>query len=367
MLQAQVDTNPVSSRPGADAAPQTRIRELDGWRAISVLLVILHHVFSIQYPDAVQHFYLPWHILGLAGFLGVDTFFVISGFVICRLLIMEESRLGSVSLKGFYYRRVFRILPPLFVYLGFLTLMIATGLIQERWTSLAIAASFLYDLNFLPSSWFLGHTWSLAVEEQFYLLFPTIWVLCRRAWRGLVFALAFFACVAWNVSLVLFHDQNPVVDARTRAGFACICFGVLMAIYEPRVRSIARRVPGFVVLIVALVLLVHPVPSGAVLGALYSAMIMPPAIGLVLMYSVENRGRFSAFLCSRPVQAVGLTSYGIYLWQQPLTGPISLYSRLPVAPPVLLPLLCVVVPLSYFFVEKPAMRLGKRLSRGVRK
>jgi len=339
---------------------------LGGWRAVSVLLVILHHVFSIQFYGLVQHSYVLWHILGLAGFLGVDTFFLISGFVICRLLISEETQYGFISVKGFYYRRIFRILPPLYVYLISLTLLIALGFIQERWTALAIGAAFLSDVNLLPGGWFLGHTWSLAVEEQFYLVFPTVWILSRRRGRASVFACIFLLCVGWNLMLAVSHQMNPAVDARTRVGFACICYGVLMAIHEHRLRRFAARVPGWIVGGLAAVVLIHPVPHGALNESIFSTLLMLPAIGLILMYSLECGGLLRSFLCCGPVQAIGLTSYGIYLWQQLFTAPISLYSFAPSAAPFFLALLFVVVPLSYFFVEKPAMRLGKKLSSGAR-
>jgi peptidoglycan/LPS O-acetylase OafA/YrhL len=359
---------PHSFAPNAIGSPQRRLHELDGWRAISVLLVIFHHMFSVQYPELIRPFYLLWHVSGLAGFLGVDTFFVISGFVICRLLVSEESQYGSISLKGFYYRRVFRILPPLFLYLAFIGMLIATGLVQDRWRYLAFAALFLNDLNIFPTSWLLSHTWSLAIEEQFYLFFPTIWVLTRRRWRGLVFACVFLLCVTWSLSLAIANRTIlPDGDAiRTRVGFACISYGVLMAIHEQRVRHFAARLPGWIVALLALVLLIHPMPHGAVKDVLYSALFMPPAIGLVLIYSLECGGWLRGFLCSRPMQAIGLTSYGIYLWQQLFTGPVSLYSAAGLTPHFFLPLLFLVVPLSYLFVEKQAMRFGKELSRRAR-
>jgi peptidoglycan/LPS O-acetylase OafA/YrhL len=366
LAQTQEEPSPLTLRPPSYISPQKRIRELDGWRAISVLLVILHHLFSIQFSGLVQHTYLLWHILGLAGFLGVDAFFVISGFVICRLLISEESQYGSPSLRGFYYRRIFRILPPLYVYLAAIALLIATGLIKERWTSLAIAAAFLTDVNVFPGSWFFGQTWSLAVEEQFYLIFPTLWILSPRRWRAFIFACVFLLCFAWNLLLAVSHQVNPAVDARTRVGFACICFGVLMAVHERHVRHFAARVPRSIVSLVALTLLVHPVPHGALNESLFSASFMPPAIGLILMHSLECGGWLRSFLCSRPIQAIGITSYGIYLWQQLFTAPVSLYSWEAPASPFFLSLLCVVVPLSYFFVEKPAIRFGKMLSKSAR-
>jgi peptidoglycan/LPS O-acetylase OafA/YrhL len=344
-----------------------RLRELDGWRAISVFLVIIHHVFSDQHPDWILRFHLVWHIAGMAGLLGVDTFFVISGFVICRLLVLEESRYGSVSLKGFYYRRIFRILPPLYIYLAGFTFLLLTGRIVALWSSLAIAAAFLSDVNGLPMNWFLGHTWSLAVEEQFYLIFPATWLLSRPRWRGLVFSFVFALCVIWNVHLAAVKPELPLFDAKTRAGFACICFGVVMAIHEEHIRRICSRVSGWVIVLVAFALVIHPVSHESMSDAIFSALFMPPAIGLILMYTLERESWLRAALCRQPLQAIGLTSYGIYLWQQLCTSPLDSYPRVGALAPFLPLCVCFIVPASYFWVEKPATRFAKKLSGDLRR
>jgi peptidoglycan/LPS O-acetylase OafA/YrhL len=366
LAQTAEQTTTRSPLSQFEMRPSGRLRELDGWRAISVVLVILHHLLSIQHSEWVLSFHIFWHIAGLIGFLGVNTFFVISGFVICRLLILEESRYGSISLTGFYYRRIFRILPPLYIYLAFIILLLLTGRIRTQWTPLATAAGFLSDLNVFRGSWFVGHTWSLAVEEQFYLIFPATWLLCRFRRRGLVFAVAFALCIIWNLQLAASKPELPLFDARTRAGFGCICFGVIMAIHEVYIRRLCSRVSGWVIFLVACTLVIHPVPRGVMNEALFSALFMPPAIGLTLMYTLERESWLRAALCRQPLQAIGLTSYGIYLWQQLCTGPLDVYDRAGVLAPLFPLILCLMVPASYFWVEKPAMRFGKGLSRGAR-
>jgi peptidoglycan/LPS O-acetylase OafA/YrhL len=90
-----------------------RLRELDGWRAVSVLLVMLHHILGYQHHGLMSRFSFLDHTVDYLGSLGVKIFFVISGFVICRLMISEELRYGSVSLKAFYYRRKKHTFPTL--------------------------------------------------------------------------------------------------------------------------------------------------------------------------------------------------------------------------------------------------------------
>ncbi len=348
-----------------DHGREGRVRELDGWRAVSVLLVMLHHIGWFQYPRLVPPIRGLGHLLYYCGPLGVKVFFVISGFVICRLLISEGLRYGSVSLKAFYYRRVFRIVPPLFVYLGAVSLLFGLGLIHESRRAILNAALFLNDLNAGPHSWFVGHTWSLGVEEQFYVLFPATWVLTPKRWRGRVFLGILLLCSASFLSMA-FTGWDAFVYSDTRAGFACIACGVLMAIHETRLRQLASRVPAFFVALVALMLLLHPVGQNNWRSGVYECLLVPPAIALVLLFSLERGSWLRAFLCCKLVQAIGITSYGIYLWQQPFTAPKYYFIGHGQNIPLLLPMLCLLVPLSYFFVERPAMRFGKVLSRRAR-
>jgi peptidoglycan/LPS O-acetylase OafA/YrhL len=342
-----------------------RLRELDGWRAVSVLLVIVHHIGAYQHPSLARSAFMLSLFEGI-GPLGVKVFFIISGFVICRLLIIEEERFGTASLKAFYIRRVCRIIPPFYVYSAIICLPLSLGLIKGPWRGIFSGGFFLEDLYpALSGNWFMGHSWSLAVEEQFYLVFPTLWVLMRRAGRIRIFVGIFFLIAAWNVSAAGIGWEQIVIPS-ARAGFACICCGVLVASLETQARTIAKAVPAVVVAGLALILLWQP--NGAVGWrlALYESIFVPPALALVLVFSLERGKLLRAFLCSRAVQAVGVTSYGIYLWQELFTAPAKDYGPSGRSISFLLPLLFAVVPLSYLFVEKPAMRLGKRLTERIR-
>jgi peptidoglycan/LPS O-acetylase OafA/YrhL len=352
---------------------QSRIPELDGWRAVSIALVIASHLSVFRFHQHLASHPRLARECDYLGSLGVKIFFVISGFVICRLMLSEEARYGFVSFRGFYLRRALRILPPLYLMLATLALFIAAGWIQCSWKNLALGGLFMANLNFAGSSWFTGHTWSLSVEEQFYLLFPLLWFLtrARSSWRGPFFASLFVALAAWNGIARALLDPNRLQDERffsvSRVGFSCICAGVLLAIWEGRARQIAMRIPGWAVLLLGLVLLVNPVHRDTVSEAITQSFFVPPAIALVLIHSVATQGkRLRAILCSRPMQAVGLTSYGIYLWQELFAGKPEYYIGAGAALSYLFPLLLAIVPLSYFLVERPAMRLAKSLSNRIR-
>jgi peptidoglycan/LPS O-acetylase OafA/YrhL len=348
-------------------AHEGRLKELDGWRAISVLLVVFYHLGLYQHQDLVAphvHFAL---VLSHCGPLGVDVFFVISGFIICRLLILEEQRYGSISLKGFYIRRVFRILPPFYFYLATLCLLLLTGLTVDHSKAILNAGLFLYDFSPAErSSWFAGHSWSLAVEEQFYLTFPAILLLAGKTYRKRVFPLLFLLIAFWNLSVAIWHWEN-LTNPSTRAGFACISLGVVLGLFESRARAVARAVPAILVAASAACLFWHPLDFWTGWRtAVFESFVMPPLIALLLIFSLERGAYLRAFLCWKPIQAIGLTSYGIYLWQQLFTAPSRFYTASGRPIMWLLPLLFVVIPFSYLLIEKPAMRFGKRLSSRVR-
>jgi peptidoglycan/LPS O-acetylase OafA/YrhL len=139
-----------------------------------------------------------------------------------------------------------------------------------------------------------------------------------------------------------------------------------MAIHEGRGRRLAASVPAFIVGLVGLVVIMHPVNSNGWQAVLFEGLIMPPAIGLVLLFSLERGRSLRAFLLCKPVQTVGITSYGIYLWQQLFTAPKMYFGEPGRILTFLFPLLCLIVPISYLLIERPAIKYGKYLSRRVR-
>jgi peptidoglycan/LPS O-acetylase OafA/YrhL len=339
-----------------------RIPELDGWRAISVLLVVFSHLVSNRYLDSIQH--VSAKLASIAYFsasLGPRVFFVISGFVICRLLVVEEAKYGSISRTAFYYRRALRILPPLLTYLLAISLLKMAGMIYQSRSGVVHAGLFLLDLPWLPRDWFVGHTWSLAVEEQFYLVFPTAWVLIPSRMRSRGVVCVFLLCCI--LATEGFHEMGMLLQS-----VAGIAVGVWLALNESRAREVAARVPGVAIAAVCLMLLVVPADSPAqrTLFALYRALVMPPAIGLVLIYSLERGQPLRRILCSKPMQALGLTSYAIYLWQEIFTGDASNYTASGLLLRDLLPAMLVLIPVSYYGLERPAMRLGRFLSKRAR-
>ena len=144
---------------------------LDGLRGVAVILVVLLHVQVFIYQDAAVFGWLDFS----GGFLGVDIFFVLSGFLITGLLMHEHQQTGSISLKNFYFRRVLRLIPAL-VLLLLVTILYAALFLSPEITRQTIKVSgfaifyltnWAFAFQWVPGSDLLGHLWSLSVEEQF--------------------------------------------------------------------------------------------------------------------------------------------------------------------------------------------------------
>jgi peptidoglycan/LPS O-acetylase OafA/YrhL len=167
--------------PAADQSslvPQlpSRIPSLDGLRAVSILMVIVAHAID---PVALP---LAYSLLGHIGNYGVRIFFLISGFLITTLLLKEAARHGSIPLLAFYAPRTIRIFPTFYCYIFTVILLASLGYIVLKPGD--ILHTLTYTMNFHQDrAWYLNQTWSLSVEEQFYLLWPALmlWLGPRRA------------------------------------------------------------------------------------------------------------------------------------------------------------------------------------------
>ena len=337
-----------------------RIPSLDGLRAISIGLVLFGHLLG------TSGFFLSLEVnkhLAL-GELGVRVFFVISGFLITNLLLTEAATTGRIHIGRFYLRRTFRIFPPYYVFI--LVLAVAE---LARWIELAPGDLFhtlTYTSNYhVTRSWNVGHTWSLSVEEQFYLLWPALIVLLggRRAiWVAALFVLA--------APLVRLGLWELTVSAREGVGhrFETVADSIAIGCVLSGARVWLHRQPLYHRVLVSRWLLLAPV-----IVVLSGALGQHPRIDFFVGFTLRNvlvalcidrwvtypAGAVGRVLNSRPFVFVGLISYSIYLWQQ------IFLNRYAVSPPTSFPLnitLAVAAALaSYYLVERPSLRLRQRV------
>src|SRR4029077_7675427 len=256
----------------ADQIAPERIPSLDGLRAISIVMVLFAHLAGTRgFPVPA----VAGNLLGLAE-LGVHVFFVISGYLITRLLIDELDQHGRISLRHFYFRRTMRIFPPYYAYLGVVFLLSVAGALQLAPHDLVHGLT--YTSNYYPGrSWFLGHTWSLSVEEQFYLLWPAIMVLAGRR-RTVVFAaltvllvpiirLGSWELMRWSGDGIG-HRFETVADA---IAIGCLLAGIRPWLHRSVVYLRALASPLFVAvpLLVVAVNLLHDHPVVYFTAALF--------------------------------------------------------------------------------------------------
>ncbi|MBA2249854.1 MAG: acyltransferase, partial [Chitinophagaceae bacterium] len=156
------------------------IKGFDGIRAVSILMVVCLHAGLTDLLPATSFVQNRLFLL-VSGNAGVDMFFCLSGFLITRILLQEKDKSHTIHFRKFYARRFLRLLPPLIIFYIIILLLIALGYTDSTYTGLLV--SFFYLYNYIPNVYYssiLGHTWSLGVEEQFYLIWPIIISIFNR-------------------------------------------------------------------------------------------------------------------------------------------------------------------------------------------
>lgn len=350
----------AASTSGAAARDGYR-SEIDGLRAVSILCVLLYHLD-----------------LGLlsGGFVGVDVFFVISGYLITRI-ILGELREGRFSLGRFWRRRVMRIFPALLAMLlaaNAVAILLLTPDEMKKYSEHGVHAALqisnfvfaekvdYFDVEKAPSP--LLHTWSLGVEEQFYLLWPLLLTAVFARWgaRGALAAILVAVGVSLALNLAAYIDLNRFAffHLPTRA-WELGAGGVLAA---PAIAEFARRrlgadalreavaVAGLALTIASAALITagSPFPGWRALG---------PVLGAALFILATGAGptRIGAALSWRPIVFIGLISYSLYLWHWPAIVYAKAFYGLNVLTPALQlaigALSVLLATLSWRFIERP--------------
>ncbi len=309
---------------GANAAP-THLPTLDGWRAVAIALVLLAHGSdSLLAAIGAEPGLAPG--LKHLGMLGVQLFFGLSGFLITSRLLDEEQRHGSVSLQSFYLRRTFRILPAAFAYLlvvGLLALAGTLSVSPGRWLSTLL---FWANYSWAEHSWYLGHFWSLAVEEHFYFVWPLVFVLAQRPQRRLRLALAGAALLAlWRAvdfKFQLSGSAPTVFWGRSDIQADSILWGVALALlyadaaWRARLQAFFDWPAGWPALALCLLAL-QCLPELNWKAAFVLMSFKSALIPLLLLGTVLHAARWPGRLLQTPaLRWLGRLSYSLYLWQQ---------------------------------------------------
>jgi len=359
-----VDTSSRHEPVGSTSdSPGARIRGLDGLRAFSIAFVLVGHL------TGTQNFRLPAVVAATLGrvplaAMGVRIFFVISGFLITSLLIEEERRTGSVSLGRFYFRRTLRIFPPFYVYIAAMMVLEAMGRISLRPGDLLHAATYTTNYHH-DRAWYLGHTWSLAVEEQFYLLWPFLYRVARHRRVTLLVSYIIAAPIWRFATLCLLPAQRVGIGESFFTTADSIAIGCLLALVRPILleHRLYRRIidSSAYLLIVPALLGIGSLERYAKLDVVFCMSAQNVLIAVfVERVTRSSRGVVSSVLNTRAVALVGVWSYSIYLWQQ-LVLNRKVQDSIFTAFPLNLILAFVLAATSYYLVERPALRLRQRL------
>ncbi len=348
------------------------------------MVVFSHATATINFP--------PWLFTGrntlLSGRLGVQVFFVISGFLITTLLLKEEQRYGQISLAGFYKRRALRILPVYFFYI----LIVAVVFSWMGLNSIP-ASTYLSALTFTArlwgswggASWPLGHFWSLAIEEQFYLIWPVVLVFSgvRMGGRILVPALILMAPM-----LRFLARDKTIVDMIFPMQGDCIAFGCLLALafirrpsqmqrlfqYHPHLGRLGALALIYLQRIVVIPLSQLHYDTAAV--QYWFPVFWPTlqCIGIAYLIgslTTVHHGLSYKLLNLEPIQWIGRLSYSLYIWHQMF----MLRERMTLIPdnwlfakwigsfPQNVIAAFVLATLSYYFLEKPILSLKDRIEK----
>jgi peptidoglycan/LPS O-acetylase OafA/YrhL len=342
-----------------NADNSSRIGSLDGLRAISIMLVCLGHlVGTVNFPE----FLLPLHNIGN---LGVKIFFVISGFLITLLLLQEKNLTGSINLKRFYFRRTIRLFPAFYFYIICIALADMCSLITLNPGDLLHAAT--YTMNYHSErSWWLNHTWSLAVEEQFYLIWPGLICLlgvfrAKNVAIAVLILIPIVRCIMWYLL-----DASPSAMTRQFEAIAdALASGCLLAyLYQGGFR-LPKWSQSWLFILVPISMVVLP-------GALYKidsglfytlgqSYINLTAAVMVLRYLSVCEGFSYQILNSKAAIWLGAMSYSLYLWQEPFLNSwvTDWYASWPIN--LLLALACACF--STYMIEKPLMQYKYRFYR----
>ncbi|MGN6572659.1 MAG: acyltransferase family protein [Pseudolabrys sp.] len=322
---------------------------LDGMRAIAALLVVADHY---RMPGSNGAFY------------GVDMFFVLSGYLITRLLFAEHAASGSIALTRFYLRRYLRLTPSLLALLGayvvFGPILWPQFSVWWHWRDAALSALYVSDYGraFWNMPHIVQHTWSLGVEEHFYLIWPFAVIGLLRLpprWRPAALFALYVAATAWRMNWYDDATDWPETYFRFDTRMSGLVLGALLATVLSKVEHMPERLANLsgVVATGALVLALM-IGGWRFEGAMEWTMTLAEfAAAALLIAASAPESWVSRLLSAPPIAAVGVLSYGIYLWHYPAAvyfrGMLPWFETVP----VVLAIAFVGAAMNHLLIERP--------------
>lgn len=332
--------------------PPRHIPQLDGLRGVAILLVLAGHFVNVWAP-----FPVVWRFSELAN-LGVVVFFVLSGYLITKLILEEKQKSGTIALGQFYFRRLLRLGPALAFFLVVVGFLAWHGYI-EKISLREFLFCIFYLRNFSGTSVTVGHLWSLSLEEQFYAIWPPV---VRFFGAGLLpFSLGIVAlmsvCRGVALHLHLFDYDPAICYARPYFRMDSILIGCCLALFLRK----PRKLPTFIIRtrtwMIWLLLLLWSMGVRNVWPSSYITVQM--LLSAWLLFKVVNSVKF-ILLTSAILQFLGRISYSLYLWQQ-----MVFEKRLVRSPWMAVGAIFVLAIASHYLVERPFLKIKGKYRVGL--
>lgn len=302
---------------------------LDGWRAVAIILVVLGHS---KFTTSETSLYNQFVSTFIYAALGVKIFFVLSGFLITSLLIKEFIKNKKVNFKFFFIKRTLRIFPVLYLYI--LTIFVLNNIYGLNLKSDYFLGPLLYinNFNIFESTWLTGHTWSLAVEEQFYIIWPFVfYFMSLKAW---LFCIILLCAIPF---LNVWWYYNPNYYQITLGPFLkeadAIFTGSLIAqlsfkgFFSKKQKLWTNK--AVVPLSILIILTIYYFMSRGMLGIVllpFGSTMVNFLIGFLLLQSILNSHTVIYRLLNQNFMIkIGIISYSLYIWQQLFIIPSKIY------------------------------------------
>jgi peptidoglycan/LPS O-acetylase OafA/YrhL len=343
------------------------VRRLDGLRGIAVLMVLLQHFPAIHGLDVYNRLLSLFKKLGL-GYVGVELFFILSGYLITRLLVIAFQQRQQKILTNFYIKRAFRILPVFFLTIGVCFFLLPE--FDYKYIA-GFLANYYFAFNTDPHP--LRHFWSLAVEEQFYLIWPLI-VLMAVSYRFRIEKVLMVLMII-AIAVVLYRDvwvatdlSRDLIHRSVETRMIALCVGSYFAVCGLPTKSLQF----LFVLMAATVILVMGLQLLSQTG-LWPYMKSTKTFGFLIVSSsiflmaANSESRLVWFFELRPLVAIGVISYGLYVYHLPLFYYLG-YSHMQMrgnqaslgVAVMLLSCTFLIAIISWFCMEKPLRSIRKR-------
>lgn len=336
-------------------APRTHIQGLDVLRGIAVGLVMLRHAWPETFDGA--------------GIVGVVMFFALSGYLITGVLMRDIESNGRVNYKRFYTNRVLRLVPAMLLVLTVFTVVEMVigpeGGAGRLFVSVLVGGLYLQDLLPFLSYPGINHLWTLAVEEQFYLVWPALLLLfVRRRWLrvGLlvVIGTAVAICVASVIMASVFFSTQVIYPLPTTWASALILGGAAF-VFRERVSTMYQRAPVPLVIGAVVFLAAFSVFPDAKDHAITYVLGGPlVAVSAIILINALSRWVTIPNAAWEPLRALGVISYGAYLWNGPATHWLIDIAHAPAWTTI--PATIAAATVGWWMVERPALRLKAKLT-----